>query len=320
MNVAVWGLGPHALRNILPALVQCSGATLAGVCSRNNDTVAEAARKFGCPGWTDPSAMLSDSSVGAVFLSTPIGLHFPQGLRLLAAGKHLWCEKPLGTSLAEAETLVKESESRGLTIVEAFMFLYHPQFARIREVVEQETLGELRSVDCRFGIPSPARPGFRNDPALGGGAFLDVGCYPIAAMTSLFREDPEITLARINAPEGSPVETSGEAVLRYNSGLSATLNWGVGRSYRNEIDFWGTNGSFSTEKIFSKPGDYIPRFRFRDLEGGERWEDGVAGNHFAMMLDSFGKLAGDADAAERERSLILRRAGLSEKIRTQSRL
>ncbi len=316
MNVAVWGLGLHAIKNILPALVESPGTNLAGVCSRNTETVAQVAEEFGCAGWTDPSAMLSEGSVNAVFLSTPIGLHFPEGQQVLAAGKHLWCEKPLGASLVEAETLVRESESRGLTIAEAFMFLYHPQFARVRDVVEQQKLGALQSVDCRFGIPSLARPGFRDDPALGGGAFLDVGCYPIAAMISLFTEDPDVTSARIDTAEGSPVETSGEALLRYSNGVSATLNWGVGRSYRNEIDLWGTKGSVSTEKIFSKGSDYMPRFRHRDLEGGERWEELPAANHFVKMFEYFSSLGGEGAAKERKR--IIRCASLAGRIRNQS--
>lgn len=320
ISVAVWGLGPHSLKNILPALAGSSATRVAGVCSRNADTVARAASEFGCALWTDPSAMLGSPLVDAVFVSTPIGMHFSHGQRVLGAGKHLWCEKPLASSLKEAETLVGESRSRGLTIAEGFMFLYHPQFAHVSDMLAAGAVGEVRSVRCRFGIPALARPGFRRDPALGGGAFLDVGSYPIAALTSLFPEDPKVDFARLDMARGSPVDTSGEATLSYTNDVLATLDWGIGLSYRNEIDFWGSTGSMYTEKIFSKQTDYIPEFTYRDVEGRERQEKGVAANHFMTMFEAFREMSAEGGAAERERERerILRCASLTQRIRNQS--
>ena len=101
LGVAIWGLGPHALRNLVPAVRETSGLALRGVCSRNAEVVARAAAGVGCAGWTDPAVMLADPAVEAVYLSTPIGLHADQGRAVLAAGKHLWCEKPLAANANE---------------------------------------------------------------------------------------------------------------------------------------------------------------------------------------------------------------------------
>ena len=320
LRVAVWGLGHHALHNILPALDACPGVALYGVCSRNTQVVARTTAATGCVGWNDPQDMLDDSRVDVVYLSTPIGLHAEQGRTVLAADKHLWCEKPLSGNADDATALAKLSRARRLTLAEGFMYLYHPQFRYLQHVVKSGELGYIHSVSCRFGIPPLRRPSFRDSPELGGGAFLDVGCYPISAITSFFPDaDPDVRFAEIGVARGSLVDTSGRAVLRFANDVCALLEWGIRCAYRNEIDFWGTNGSVFSERIFSKGADYVPRFRFLDQQGRERYEHGTADNHFVAMLRSFRNLIDDADGAEHERASIMRRALVSDQIREQSR-
>ena len=318
VNVAVWGLGPHAIKNILPSLKACPEIRLYGVCSRDAETVSRFASQYECTGWIDPAAMLQDRMVDVVYLSTPIGLHAAQGKSVLLAMKHLWCEKPLTTNLTQAHELVNLSRTHGVSLAEGFMYLYHPQFARLREIIESRRLGSLHQVTLRFGIPPLDKPGFRNDASLGGGAFLDVGSYLISAATALLAgAEPEVLFSEIDVPSGSPVDTGGRAILRYpGSGnpVNVILEWGINRAYRNEVDLWGSAGSVSTERIFSKPADYIPKFRFLDRHGKESCEYGRAENHFLAMFKAFLGLARDSQAAENERIDIVRRAALIDKI------
>ena len=319
-KVAVWGLGLHATRNILPSLSSSKGIELYGVCSRDKQTVQKSAEAFNCLGWTDPFEMLQDSRVDVVYLSTPIGLHAEHGKLVLGARKHLWCEKPLGANLAQVQELVKLSRDQSVCLAEAFMYLYHPQFDRVREIIDSGKLGTIREVTLRFGIPPLETPGFRNDPALGGGAFLDVGSYPISAAAALFpKSEPRVTLSEIDFLPGIQVDTGGRAVLQCQNNadetpVNLTLQWGINCAYRNEIDLWGNLGSVSTERIFSKPADYVPKFMFRDLRGAESLQNGIAANHFTAMMRNFRGLIDDAQAAEDERIAIVRRAQLADKI------
>ena len=317
INVAVWGLGGHALKNILPALESCAGVQIKGVCSRREEVVARARDRFRCCGWTNPDAMLADSDVDVVYVSTPTGLHPDHGRLVLLADKHLWCEKPICETAAQGEELVGLSRDRGVTIAEAFMYLYHHQFSYLKGVLAAGRLGSVHSVTCRFGIPPLENPGFRINPELGGGAFLDVGSYPISALTSLFpSRDPVVSFSEIVVAEGSPVDTAGRALLRYDADLTATLEWRTGAAYRNEIDLWGSDGSVCTERLFSKPADYVPNFRFFDLNGREAVELGEAGNHFEAMFRAFIDFIDDPEKAENERALIVRRAMLADRIRS----
>ena len=314
-NAVVWGLGPHAIRNIIPALQHCPGIRLYGICSRRSDLVSKHAAELGCLGWSDSAEMLENSRIDIVYVSTPIGLHASHGTSVLLANKHLWCEKPLAGSEAQVLTLVGLSREHGLTLAEGYMYLYHPQFLYLKDLLDSEALGQLRNVTCRFGIPPLERAGFRNDPDLGGGAFLDVGSYLISAVTALFPESaPTVVFSRIDAEPGSRVDHRGRAILQYESGTYVNLEWGINCSYRNEIDLWGSMGSVSSERFFSKPADHLPRFRFLDLNGRESYRTGLAGNHFVNMFEAFRVLVDDPVRAETERAMIARRAHLMKDV------
>jgi len=230
--------------------------------------------------------------------------------------RHLWCEKPLASTFDEAEGLTRTARERRVTVAEGFMYLYHHQFRALQEVVRSERIGDLYAISCRFGIPPLDRPGFRLTPELGGSAFLDVGSYGTSIAVAMFPEaEPEILFAEITAAPGSRVDTAGRAVLAYPGAIRVTLEWGTRCAYRNEIDVWGTEGCLLTEKIFSKPADYSPRFRFLDRQGRERFEDIIPQNHFVSMIEAFRSNVDVAAAAERERVDIERRARLLDAIR-----
>jgi dTDP-3,4-didehydro-2,6-dideoxy-alpha-D-glucose 3-reductase len=281
--------------------------------------LAEAASQWRCQGWEDAAEMLEAPAVDAIFLATPIGLHAAQGALALHAGKHLWCEKPLTGTATQTSALADLSRSRGLSLAEGFMYLYHPHFRDLAEMVTGGDLGVVRSVTCRFGIPPLERPGFRDRPELGGGAFLDVGCYPVSAISELFPDaSANVLFAELVAGAGSAVDSEGRALLRLGEEVAVGLEWRIGSAYRNEIDCWGTEGSVCTERIFSKSADYVPRYRLLDRQGQESFRSGTPQNHFVAMLAAFAGMVADPAAAEAERRAVVRRAQLMELIRERS--
>jgi predicted dehydrogenase len=148
------------------------------------------------------------------------------------------------------------------------MYLHHPQFRQLADLIGEGRFGQLRSIACRFGIPPLSFESFRSDPALGGGALLDVGGYTVSAVQALCPDaECRVAYARVIARPGSAVDTDGEAFVELSTGMVAHLEWRTGSAYRNEISVWGDAGSVLTDKIFSKPPDYVPVFEVRDLRG-----------------------------------------------------
>lgn len=314
-RVAVWGLGQHAITKILPAISMVEGLDLYGVCSRNSDVVYSVAKEWNCLGWSTPELMLEDSEVDVVYLATPIGLHFSQGTQVLNANKHLWCEKPLSCSLEDSAQLLEIAKNKSLSVCEGHMFIHHPHFQRLRQYIKDATLGKILAVDCMFGIPELLNGGFRSDPGLGGGAFFDVGCYPVAAVLELFLEDSfQLTYVRPFGREMGGIDTSGSAVVEFSSGVVANLSWRINCAYKNEINIWGEKGSLATRKIFSKPSDYVPIFSLDDIYGISTSVNSLSGNHFRLMLQDFLATITDVEKSKSHQNSILRRAILMNQI------
>ena len=313
ITVSVWGLGNHAKNRILPILTKIDGVKLLGICSRNTDTVEEMAEQWGCYGWNNPKDMLNCSELDVVYIATPIGTHFSLAKQAIEAGKHVWCEKPLTCSYADTQILASLAEENGKILTEAFMHLYHPQLQRVKKFIDSSK--QIHSIICRFGIPTLEKPGFRNNPELCGGALWDVATYTVSTLLSLFPDQKvEILFSEILMKEGLQVDNEGRALLRFSQGTTAYLEWGVGVSYKNEIDLWTEDGSFFTDKIFSKPKGYRPQYKIRDLNGNERVENGEQSEQFINMFSNFLKIMNDKRKAVTERKSILQRAKLMNDI------
>ena len=285
LGIAVWGLGNHAYKRILPVLSSIKDLSLVGVCSRTEKKVLECAAYWKCKGWTNYEDMLNDPSVDIVYLATPIGVHFNLAVQILESGKHVWCEKPLTCNYKNTITLINLAKKNKRMLAESFMYLYHPQFTKLKNLVNDIKFGDIHSIICRFGMPTLKEPGFRHNPKLCGGALWDVGSYTVSAVLALFpNQHVELLFSEISKKNNFKVDTDGRALLRFRNGVTVYLEWGIGVAYKNEIDLWSEKGSFFTDKIFSKPGNYQPYYRTRDENGKESIEYGENCEQFEQMF------------------------------------
>jgi dTDP-3,4-didehydro-2,6-dideoxy-alpha-D-glucose 3-reductase len=301
VRVAVWGIGAHARKRILPALLACPSTVLAGITTRDQSVAHDVAATYSCAVWPSPEAMLASGDVDAVYLATPIGLHVAQGKAVLRAGKHLWCEKSLAADLAGASELIELSRRMDLCLAEAFMYTYHPQFERILSIVAgQHTLGRIFSITSRFSMPRLERPGFRHSRALGGGALLDLACYPLSLALRLAsaRETPRVRTHKITGDLGFEVDLAGYAVLEFAGPTVAFLEWGFGRAYVNEMSVSGESGSLYANFVFSKRDGMESSIEIRDLKGESRTETIPAADAFVRMLHAFAGATDDPDLRE----------------------
>ena len=123
-------------------------------------------------------ALLADPDVDVVYVPLPNHLHVPWAIAALEAGKHVLVEKPLGLSVADARRLVAASNARPhLKVMEAFMYRFHPQWERTLSLVADGGIGDLRTVHSFFSYANLDPADIRDQPALGGGGLMDIGCY-----------------------------------------------------------------------------------------------------------------------------------------------
>ena len=309
MKVAVWGLGKHSINKIVPVLSDNKNLSLYGVCSRNKTTIDDVSEEYECKKWLCPETMLRDNKLDVVYLSTPAGLHYVHGQKVISSGKHLWCEKPITTNHKETISLIDQSIKADISVCEAFMYLYHPHFIRLKEIIHSNLLGKIKNIHCVFDLPTLDNPGYRNKKELGASSLFDLGVYPISIILSLFKSSNiEITNKEIKFEETNSYDIEGSLNLRINKEIECLLEWAYDKTYKNEILIEGTKSSLSTEYIFSKDSDYLPYFNIIEKNKTRSIIETEKANHFELMLNSFYLSSKDLSSSQLQKDFILDRS------------
>jgi D-xylose 1-dehydrogenase (NADP+, D-xylono-1,5-lactone-forming) len=177
------GAGWIASTALAPAVHAASGAHLQAAAARDVDRAAA----LGPAGraYDDYAALLADDDVDVVYVALSNDAHEPWTLAALEAGKHVLCEKPLGLDRGQVQRMTDAAAAADRLLVEAWWYRWHPRTARAVELVRSGALGRVHRVEAEFSFDGDfdgaAAGNYRMDPARGGGAVLDVGCYTVDA-------------------------------------------------------------------------------------------------------------------------------------------
>jgi predicted dehydrogenase len=186
------------LKKVIPAMQLGTFCEVAAIASRDLASAQKAADDLGIPqAYGSYEALLADPQIDAIYNPLPNDLHVPWTIKAARAGKHVLCEKPIALSADEARTLLAVEQETGKVIAEAFMVKLHPQWLRTEELIRTGRIGSLRLVTGTFSFFNDDPANIRNQPAHGGGALMDIGCYLIFAARQLF-----------SAAAGKPVEST----------------------------------------------------------------------------------------------------------------
>jgi predicted dehydrogenase len=254
----VLGYARIARESLIPAIRRSANSEFGAIASRDETKLSECRGRFGevrC--YRAYGELLDDPGIDAVYIPLPNALHREWTVRAAERGKHVLCEKPLGISAAECRTMVEACRANGVILMEAFMYRYTDRVRRVLEVLRSGALGEVRFVGStfRFLLSNPASIKLR--PELGGGALYDVGCYPVN-LAGLVADSvagaqpgevrPESVAAGFVREGGVDVSFSG--VLKYPSGLIASLNAGFNAHRRVCSEIIGTQGVLEVPDTF----------------------------------------------------------------------
>jgi D-xylose 1-dehydrogenase (NADP+, D-xylono-1,5-lactone-forming) len=189
-------------------------------------------------------ALLADDDVDAVYVPLPNSLHVEWSIRALEAGKHVLCEKPLTRHPEQAEAAFDAAERAGRVLAEGFMWRHHPQALRLRELVADGAIGQLRLVRASFSfdIFGMDRPDdVRLQAALEGGGLMDVGCYCVSGMRLLAGEPERVSGRRIDGGDGVDVRFAG--TLAFPAGVFGSFDCGLDMVARSALEVVGDTGS-----------------------------------------------------------------------------
>jgi predicted dehydrogenase len=215
------GIAPQAL--IRPARRR-DDVRVAAVASRRGVAAADYAETHGIPtAYGGYEALLADESIDLVYNALPPSEHARLSIAALEAGKDVLCEKPIAMNARQARQMADAAARTGHRLVEAFHDRYHPLTARVMLLLRDGSLGELHSIDAAFTVMIPFDPtSIRHDPAVGGGALMDLGCYPVHWLRSLSGEEPEVVEASYR-PNPLGADETVQAILRFPSGVQGRV-------------------------------------------------------------------------------------------------
>src|SRR6476660_5913291 len=218
-----WGVlstAKIAREKVIPATQRSELGSVVAVASRDLAQAKYVATKLGIErAYGAYDELLSDPNIDAVYIPLPNHMHVPWSLRALAAGKHVLCEKPIGLSVLEAEELANGAAAQPqLKVMEAFMYRFHPQWQTARQLVHEGRIGELRTIHTQFSYFNDDPLNIRNQPGMGGGALMDIGCYPISLSRFLYDTEPDRVLGHIELDPTTRVDRLTSAVLEFGEG------------------------------------------------------------------------------------------------------
>ncbi|MFW6205199.1 MAG: Gfo/Idh/MocA family protein [Actinomycetota bacterium] len=255
----VLGCAAIAVRKVIPAMQQAANCDIIAIASRDADRAREVAAGLGIPrAYSTYDALLADPDVEAVYIPLPNSMHAEWTKRAADAGKHVLCEKPLALNASEARRMVDGCRAAGVSLMEAFMYRLHPMWVRVRDLVAQGRIGELTAIQTFFAYHNVDPENIRNIAELGGGAVMDIGCYPINVARMMFDAEPTQVSAAVRRDRefGTDVLTS---VMLDFAGRHATFTCGTQLEPDQRVHLHGTEGRLLVEIPFNIPPDVPTR-------------------------------------------------------------
>ncbi|MEV4316653.1 Gfo/Idh/MocA family oxidoreductase [Actinocrispum sp. NPDC049592] len=313
LRFGVIGCADIAWRRTLPAMADNPAIETVAIASRDKRRATEFTDRFGGTPLGDYAAVVESEDVDAVYIPLPLMMHAEWVERCLDAGKHVLVEKPMTDSYKESSRLVELARSRGLVLMENYMFLHHSQHAAVRKMLDDGVIGELRGFRGEFTIP-PKPPGdIRYQLDVGGGPFLDFGGYPVRAALHVLGKKLQVVGAVFRRDAELDVVMSGSVLLATEQGVPVQLTFGMEHSYQNAYSLTGSTGRLMVDWAFTPPHTHRPVVR---IERQDHREELVldADHQFANVIDRFVATLRTGEDLRQEHEGTLEQAALMEQI------
>jgi len=243
-NAVKWGILSTAdiNRKVIPGAHASPKVELVAVASRDQARAEEYAKTWEIErAYGSYEALLADPEIEAVYISLPNTMHCEWSVKALEAGKHVLCEKPLSRRADEVEAAFDAAERTGRLLSEAFMYRHNPQTKRVKELVDEGAIGELRLVRSTFSYSLYDEDNIRLRTEVEGGALMDVGCYTVSG-SRLFGGEPEKAYGEAwFGPSGTDWVFTG--TLRFPGNVIAVFDCGTAMPERDELEAIGSEGS-----------------------------------------------------------------------------
>ncbi|NEB76548.1 Gfo/Idh/MocA family oxidoreductase [Streptomyces sp. SID14478] len=279
-------------------LLDLPDAEVVAVASRTETSAKAFAERFGIGrAYGDWASLAADEDVDVVYVATPHSAHREAAGLCLEAGRAVLCEKAFALNAREAGELVSLARAQGLFLMEAMWMYCNPLIRRLKALVDDGAIGEVRTVQADFGLAGPFPPSHRlRDPAQGGGALLDLGVYPVSFAHLLLGEPERVAASAELSEEGVDLQTG--MLLSWAGGARALLHCAINAGTGVTASVTGSAGRIDVPGGFFHPDRFVLHRDGRDpQEFAAAPEDGPRDSLRHEALEVMGRLrAGDTES------------------------
>lgn len=287
VGYAIVGLGSLAIFQILPALAKCEKGRVVALVSGHPDKANKIALRYGVNpkniyNYQNYDTIKDNPEVDVIYIVLPNSMHAEYTIRGFQAGKHVLCEKPMATSVADCEAMIAAGKKADRKLMIGYRCRYEPFNQEMIRMAREQELGKVKIIqtDAGFNIGDPTQ--WRLNKAMaGGGCLMDIGIYALQAARYISGEEPTEINAMMystpNDPRFKEVEESINFQLRFPSGVLANCTSNYGTDYRSHFRALAEKGYFELDPAMSYSG-----LRMRVMSGGELAEK------FLPQRDHFG--------------------------------
>ncbi len=270
---------------VAPAIHASATGRIQAIASLTPGKAAALAGPYGDVALHDSyEALLVDDDVDAIYIPLPNSAHVEWTRKCLEAGKHVLCEKPIALNAAEIDELIALRDRTGLVAAEAFMVTHHPQWQRVREILNSGEIGRLVQVQGSFSFYNDDADNIRNMPDQGGGALRDIGVYPSVTTRFATGQEPLSASSQITWDNG--IDATARTRVAFE-GFSLEFYVSMRMAPRQEMVFHGTDGWLRVNTPFNAHlyGDEMIDIRMAD--GAMRSERFPRAGQYVRQIEAF---------------------------------
>jgi predicted dehydrogenase len=299
MKPVVWGIlsvSTHYKLRIHTYLMKSPLVDMRGIASRSKERAAEAARDLGLQkAYGSYEELLADKEIEAVYIPLPNHMHAEWVKKAADAGKHVLCEKPFAMDAKEAEQAVRHAERKGVLVMEAFMYRFHPQWKRAKEIVRAGEIGEVQSVNTIFSYMLTDPTNIRNVLAAGGGGIPDIGCYVVSSARFLMGREPTRVVSLVQRDPKLKTDILASGILDFGKSR-CVFTVGTQSFPWQSVDVLGSRGELSMHIPFN-PFPDVP-MRVEVTTGvGPRTYLSPAADQYVEMFEPFSRAVREGSPA-----------------------
>lgn len=271
MRKVKWGVLSTAnigVKHVIPSMQESELCDMYAISSRSAETAKAAAEELEIDTWYGSyEELLADPEVEAVYNPLPNHLHIPWTIKALEAGKHVLCEKPIAITADEATQLLDVMKSHPeLKVMEAFMYRFHPQWVRVKEIIKSGAIGRIHAINSVFTYHNTDPGNVRNMADIGGGGILDIGCYCINLSRFLFESEPVNVKSQIDFDPEFKTDRVASGILQFDEGM-ASFFCSTQIEHHQRATIYGTDGYLELNIPFNSSNEHIRKLWVH--KGGE---------------------------------------------------